>query len=294
MAKVSYISITPGLETQYFTGIRSVDRFTYSRVGRKNTLLSVRSKKGISQRSLLPELSALWNALTAAERLAWNNAGAECNLTGWRLFVQDTAARRVNDLPGVATPSLFHQAWVGTIHIEAPATQAKIVQIHPHFYYTLRKVTGKKSMYAPILISEDLALPLTIGLNYKSDLISQGAGSFAKMYARVWYSYQGVNRYQNLEIPLDLSAGWKTAEATLSALVSIIIRYDLYIHLYNLRGDLYFDNIRAEHSGINYARDQFCNDINQGFTKAFYQIPRHWSAEILPEGAIFDSVYKDF
>ena len=294
MAKVTYISITPGLENQYYNGIRVIDRFEYSRVGIKNTLLSKKSKKGISQRSLLPELSVLWAALSESEKTAWNNAGAVCNKTGWRLFLQDTAARRANDLTGLATPSLLHQAFVGNIHIVAPATETKIIQTHPSFYYTYKKVTGKKAMYNPVGVNEFISLPLKIGLNYSSNLSAAGAGSFAKFYAKIWYSYQGVNRFSYLEIPLDLITDWKSAEATLSVLDSIIIRYDLFIHLYNLQGDLYFDNIIAEHGGVNYARDQFCNNIDQGFTKAFYQIPKHWSAEILPAGAIIESIYKDF
>jgi len=61
-----------------------------------------------------------------------------------------------------------------------------------------------------------------------------------------------------------------------------------------LQGDLYFDNIKAEHSGQNWVRDTFCNDINQAFTKAFFQVPKHWIADVIEEGANFESIYKDF
>lgn len=294
MAKVSYIDLVSELEEPYYAGLQMGDRFSYSRVRRKNTLLSVKSKKGISQRSLLPEIGVAWAGLSSADKEAWAAAAAESNMTGWRLFVQDYCARKANGLSGLATPSLLHQCWVGQLHIEAPASEVKLVQYHPHFYYIYKKLAGKKSMYSPVLIDEDFSLPLTVGLNYKSNLTSQGAGSFAKFYAQIWYSYQGVNSYRDLEIDLDLVADWKTAEATLSSIDTILIAYNLYIHLYNLRGDLYIDNIRAEHDAVNYARDPFCKDINQGFTRNYYQIPKHWSAITAPEGAIFESVYKDF
>lgn len=294
MARTSYIDIMPELENQFFTGIRSGDRFQFARVGRKYALLSRKRKVGVSQRSLLPQIAALWAGLSGAEKTAWTNAAAEMNLNGWRLFVQDTAARIINDMSGVATSSLLHQSWVGNVHIVEPAVEAKIVQIHPHFYWVSQKVVGKKSVYEPVLVTEDLALPVTISLNYKSDLTSQGGGAFAKMYARFWYSYQGVNLYDELIINLDLLHDWQYAEAVISSLQSIVIRYDLYIHLYNLRGDLFFDNIKVIHSGQNWARDPFCKDINQGFTRAFYQIPKHWAAVTLPEGAYFESIYKDF
>ena len=294
MAKTSYINILPEVEDQFYSTLQPGDRFTFARVAVKNVLLSVKRKKGVSQRSLLPECAAAWALLSVAEKTAWSAAGAESNLNGWRLFTQDFCARRVNDLAGVATPSLFHQSWVGQLHIEAPATEAKLVQIHPRNYYIKKKVYGTKSMYNPVLITEDLTLPFVLSLNYKSNLTAEGPDPYAKIYAEFWYSYQGVNSLYNLEIPLDLVAGWKNATATLSVLNSIVIRYDLHIHLHDLRGDLYFDNIKAEHGSQNWVRDPFCKDVDQSFTRNYYQIPKHWAAEILPEGADFETIYKDF
>ena len=294
MAKTSYIDLTPELEESYYSNLQPGDRYTFSRVRRKNTLLSQKSKKGVSQRSLLPDISVAWAALTAGEITAWKNAAAESNLTGWRLFVQDYCARRVNELPGLATPSLLHQCWVGQIHVEAPANECKLVQIHPHFYYIYKKVLGKKSMYSPVLVTEDVFLPFTAGLNYSSNLVAAGPDPFAKFYAEFWYSYQGVNLLHNVEINLDLVSAWQQVSAVLTALASIVVRYDLHIHLHDVQGDLYFDDVVAYHSGQNWARDWACKDINQGFTRNFYQIPKHWAAEIAPEGVLFESVYKDF
>jgi hypothetical protein len=294
MAKTSYIDILPEFEDQFFSAVQPGNRFQFARVARKNVLLSRKTKKGLSQKSLLPDCSAAWALLSVAEKSAWAAAGAKCNLNGWRLFTQDYCARRVNDLPGVATPSLLHQSWIGQLHIEAPATEAKLVQIHPRNYYIKQKVYGKKSMYNPVLVTEDLTLPFDLSLNYSSNLIACGPDPYAKIYAEFWYSYQGVNRIYNLEIPLDLVTDWKFVTAHLASLVSIVVRYDLHIHLHDLRGDLYFDNVKAEHGGQNWARDPFCKDVNQGFTLNYYQIPKHWAAEIAPVGVIFESIYKDF
>ncbi len=327
MAKVEYIDILPGLENAYFSGIRSDDRFVHSRVAKKIAIFSRKKKTGVSQRSLLPQIAALWAGFSGDEKAAWNAAAAAqkdvlgisppptygslfgisvfgeaifgdyisgSNASGWQLFVQDMCARIYNDMAGVATPSLLHQSWVGNLKIEAPASEIKIVQIHPRFYWISRKVTHKKGMYEPVGITEDLALPFVLSLNYKSDLVSTGPGSFAKLYARFWHSYQGADQYTDLEIPFDFVSDWKNATATLTTLLGYVIRYDLYFHLYNLTGDLYFDNLNVEHSSQNWARDPFCKDILQGFTRAFYQIPDHWAAVILPDGSMFDSIYKDF
>lgn len=294
MAKTEYIDIVPGLEDPYFAGLSFGDRFVHSRVKKKIDFFSRKHIKGITQRSLLPQISVLWAGLSGAEKTAWSNAGAEMNLNGWRLFVQDCCARIYNEMSGVATPSLLHQSWVGNLKIASPATEIKIVQLHPRSYWISKKVSGTKSMYEPVLITEDLGLPCTISLNYSSDLTSTGSGSFAKFYARFWYSYQGANLFEELEIPLDFSTAWKNAEATLTTLLTYVVRVDLYFHLYNLQGNLYFDNVKLEHSGQNWVRDPFCKDILQGFTRAFYQIPKHWAAIILPEGSIYDTIYKDF
>jgi len=283
--------------------------------------------KGLTARSLLPQIAALWNAFSVEEKQAWVDAAdAEKDLvdlpvlafgstfygeivygdcfygihitqsiiTGWRLFVQDQSSRIKNDMAGVITPSLLHQSFVGNLLIEAPASELKIIQIHPHFYWISRKITGKKGMYEPVLVTEDFNFPLDISLNYSSDLTSAGANPSAKFYARFWHSYQGADQYTDLEIVLDLITGWKNATATLSSAIGYVIRYDMYFHLKDLTGNLYFDNVKVEHSGQNWARDPFCKDINQGFTRAFYQIPKNWAAVTLPEGAQFDSIYKDF
>jgi len=294
MAKTEYVDILPELEEDFFTGIQSSDRFVHSRLVKKIALFSRKKKAGLKVRSLLPAIAEIWAGFSEAEKTAWSNAGAEMGLNGWRLFVQDQTIRILNDMAGVATPSLLHQSWIGNLKIEAPASELKIVQLHPKFYWISKKVTGKKGMYEPVLITEDLALPVKISLNYSSNLVETAPGSFAKFYARFWHSYQGADQYTDLEIPLDYFSGWKYAEATLTELAGYVIRYDLYFHLKNLTGDLYFDNVEAEHSAQNWVRDPFCKDILQGFTRAFYQIPKHWAGVILPEGAIYDSIYKDF
>jgi hypothetical protein len=294
MTKVSYVDILPEFEEQFWASLRSGDRYVFSRLCKKQVFFSRKRKKGISARSLLPEIATAWNSLTAGEKEDWSLAAENSNLNGYRLFVQDKTARILNDFSGNATPDTLHQSWVGNLKIESPASELKIVQPHPSFYWISRKVGGKKGMFAPVLITENFSLPLKIGLNYSSNLTSTGAGSFAKFYARIWYSYQGVDLFEELTINLGLISDWQKVEATLTELTSYVVRYELYFHLFNVRGDLFFDNVVAEHSAQNWVRDPFCLDINQGFTRAFYQVPKNWAAVILPTGSMLDSVYKDF
>lgn len=305
MAKVEYVDLLPAENILYYRGLTAQDRFTHARVTRKVALFSRKKKQGLSARSLLPQIAEAWNLFSDAEKLDWKNAGAEMNLNGWRLFVQDKTIRIINDLAGNATPLLLHQSWLGNLKIESPATELKIAQLHPRAYWVSKKVYGKKGMYEPVLVTEDFALPLKISLNYKSEFDAFGfgdsvfgvyefGGPIIKFYADVWSSYQGSDIHNLLEIDLGLTDDWQNKEVTLTNVAGYVVGYALYFYLKDLTGNLYIDNIKAEHSGQNWVRDPFCKDILQGFTRAFYQIPKHWAAIILPSGSMYDSIYKDF
>jgi hypothetical protein len=324
MAQTSYIDLTPEGEDLFFKNLTSQDRFTFPRITRKVALLSVKRKLGVSQRSFLPAIALLWNAFSIDEKQAWTDAAniekglvnlpvvafgstefgtavfgddffgvhiTESIANGWRLFVQDQSIRIKNDIVGVATPSLLHQSWVGFLDIEAPATKLKIAQYHPRSYWVSRKVYGIKGMYVPVNITEDVSLPMELELNYKSNLTSQGAGSFAKVYAEVRSTLQGQDRDTNLEINLDLITDWKNASNSLTTIPGQYIGYTIYFHLYNMRGTIYVDNIKLTHSSQNWVRDPYCRDLNQLFTRAFYQIPKHWASVEQPEGSDYGSAY---
>jgi len=294
MAKVTYVDLTTEQEVPFYSGLTAQDRFTFARLTRKVTLLSKKKVVGLTARSILPTIAAAWNALSEAEQAAWTTAGGECALNGYRLFVKDKAARIRNELAGNATPTTLHQVFVGNLHIEAPATNLKIVQLHPRAYWISQKVAGKKGMYQPVVVTEDLALPLEISLNYRAELTAAGPSPSARYYAKVWRSYQGQDLFTYLQIALDLSCDWKNALADLNSVVGTLISYDLYFELVDVEGDLYIDNVKSTHSGQNWVRDPYCQDIDQDFTRAFYQIPKHWAVVDVPDGAWYNSIYKDF
>ncbi len=281
----------PAQEELFYSGLQSGDRFLYSRIRVKSPPLSRYKIKKLTQKSFLPQIGLDWKALNTNEQEAWKSAGEQCGLSAYRLFVKDKCARIKNGISGNATPSDIHQVWAGDVHIESPATQIKLVQPHPRNYYIYKKLFGTKSQYSPVLVTEDIALPFQLACSYASNFTVVGPNPYSKIYARFWYSYQGVNRYYDLEIPLDFQTEPKVASATISNLVSIVVGYDLYIEVNDLQGDLLIDNIKAIHSGQNWTRDPYMQDFNQTFTKSFYQIPKHWAAEIMPDGAQYDSIY---
>ena len=315
MARTTYITIPEGLDIQYKKAVQVGDRFVYPHVKVKRLFTSRSRKKGLTQKSLMVSLGPVWESFTLEQRESWNLAGAECGLTGWKLFVQDTSKRIANELPGYATPSTLYQSMVGRITIESPAVGLTIMQLHPQSYYILRKVSGTRSQYEPKLITENLSLPVDIAISFKSDfesidgetfgfgncpfgeyLFGGGGGgeSYIRFFIIIYSSYQGrtIENLCNIDIPLS-SAGWERLTASINGVVGLFRGYNAFIEIHSARGTLLFDNVDIVHGGVNWARDPFCNSIQTTFTKAYYQIPRNWIPESIETGAFYRSVYHD-
>lgn len=238
-------------------------------------------------------LAPVWASFDESVREAWNEAGEQSNMTGWKLFIQDTASRIAIGLPGYATPSEIYQSKVGRITVEAPAIGLTILQLHPHTYYINKKVTGTRDQYIPQEIRETLTLPVNIAISYKSDLISAGPAPKARFYIIIYSNYQARTIENICEIPFELSHDWERLTASITGVKGQFRGYTAFIEVSDARGTLLFDNVEIVHGGINWARDPFCNSIQTSFTKAFYQIPRNWAPEVITDGAQYASVYHD-
>lgn len=293
MARTNYLDIPLGQEEKYYSGLQSGDRFVFPRIVRKNAFFSRVKIKGLKAKSYLPTISNLWENFTDEQKTAWKNIDPRAHPHGWRTFIADQSKRIKLGYEGVATPNEYHQDMVGAINIEAPAEEVLIAQYHPAYYYIKKKVQGTKNTYEPIQITEQFSLPFSISINYKSDLVSTGTGSFCKFYARVRHFYQGRDIDTNLEINIPLSGGWATLDQTLSLVLGEVVGYTLFIHLYKVTGTLLFDNLKAEHAGQNWLRDTYCKDISQIFTRAYYQVPKNWAPITLPDGTDYDSLYPN-
>ena len=219
MVMVSYVQIPAGLEAAYKRTLQPMDRFTFSRVRVKDLFMSRSRVKGITLKSLLPELASAWAALTTGEKADWESAGAASNLHGYRMFVADTAARRRASISGYATPQTLYQSMVGRIEVVAPATGLQIEQAHPAVYYVQRKVTGTKAQYAPKAIVEPFSVPLTIGISWHTALTAEGGSPRARFFCIVTSSYQGRDIDTLLSIDFGLTDDWQQATATLSTVL---------------------------------------------------------------------------
>lgn len=293
MAHISYQDINPADAQKFFTGMTASSRFFNSQIKIK-VVHSIRHYiKSLVKRSFLPQIALLWNALDTTTKDLWTSCGAYAGLNGYRTFVQEQSQRLHQNLSVPNTPSIYHQGKYGHLHIGGSAVQIKIAQYHPSMYYVNHKVKGVNGLYAPVAVNESMSLPLTIGLSYKAVLSATGATQRARFYAIVYSSYQGVDRENLVEIDFLNDSVWHIATAIISQTLGHFMGYTLYFEIYGYTGDLYFDNIQATHSAVNWARDKRCYSIAQTFSNSYYQIPAHWSAIELPAGATYKSNYID-
>lgn len=293
MANLTYQDINPADEQQFFKGLTPQSQFLYSRMKKKTGIFSRKKIKALSARSFLPQIATLWAGLNGTEKALWTTCGAYSGLNGWRAFVAETSIRLKLALSVPNTPVITHQAWIGHLSIGGSATQIKIAQYHPASYWVHRKVTGKKGLYQPVLVSETMYLPLQIGISYRVNLTPTGGTQRAKFYAVVRSSYQGVDRENVVEINFTNDDTWHIETATISAVLGYVIGYTLYIDIFGYTGDVYFDNVKAIHGAVNWVRDKNCTNIKRSFTNQYYQIPQNWVALEIPSGAVYDSDYID-
>ena len=291
MAKTSVISIDSGFQSQYDTALQSGDRFSYTRVGRKIIFSGRQKIRGLTEKSLLPQVAAEWAALTIGVQNDWKNAGLACALTGWKAYLKDRIIRIQTGLSGAATSSTLHQDYVGRLSVASPATNIKIAQLHPFQYFIYKKVVGTKSQYNPVSLTESFSMPVSIGISYKSALTSAGRGARARFWLEIISSYQGQDLTTVLACDFSLSADWSRVTNSISSVKGLPRGYTAYLEIFNATGDLWVDDILIQHNSLNWARDPNCNDIQQSFTKQFAQIPSHWVAVDTPDGSEYRSIY---
>jgi len=293
MALVGALTVPPELEELWNKLFNVADNRRRGAIRKTGYLTSRQKVSNLTTRSLLPAIRDLRDGLAPAEIEAWKTAAAASGQNWWNLFVQDTSYRMKYGIAGLATPSPLHQYKVGRIEIAAPATRVKLAQFHPIKYYVSKKMRGATSVYEDLPVIEKLILPLTIGLSYRSSLGSAGSSPKAEFYAIIYSSYQGRTIETKIGLNLSLSSEWTRATVAATEVIGVARYYNLFIELTDCSGWFEFDNILAQHTGTNYARDKRCMDVNNELTRTNFQIEKSWEEQFLPTGSGFDSVYPN-
>jgi len=309
MAKITYIDIPPEMVDKYYGELSPTDRYYLARMTRKTKLFSRPRLASITARSMLPQVTAEWNAFSAETKNNWKLAGQKSGYSGWQTYLQDRVIMLKHAIAGLPEAGIERQGWVGYITIQGSATEMELIQFHPYAYWVLKKKSGTKSQYELIRLTENVTMPFKIGISYKADLEllghQYGEGQYgenqygdgwyiAEFYARIVTLKDGGKIDNYIQIRLNLNQEWTIAEETLSSISGTIYGYQLYIHLKNVAGTLEFDNVIAQHSGQNWARDKRCSNISRIFTRQYYNVPKHWLDIISPAGAYYGTKhYKE-
>lgn len=293
MAKVGFVDTNLIDIDKYEEVLRAGNRFTFSRSVQNKTFLSPERKAQIASRSYFSVISEYWRALSSAQKQAWEDVDPRAVKNGWQMFIKDQAARIKLGLSGVATPSALHQDYVGIIHLEPLAGEFKLVQAHPSTYQEYVKVVGKKSMYQSVEIKEPFYLPFELKISYKTDMSVNGGDPMSYFGARIISHYQGRDIETLVQIPISLSSSWTRETQVLTSVLGVARYYTLEFYFKDVEGDCYFDNIEANHSGQNWARDPFCEDVEKTFPRSFQEISPYWIAEIDNEYCVYGSGYLD-
>lgn len=291
MARVTYIAVPPDQKGFYDKLVTPLYKTKNSSVRFGGGLISPRKVVNITTRSLLPQIKIIWASLSPEVVLAWKNAGAAASYTGWQLFVQEMTYRIKFGISGEPTPSILYSYKVGQISLSVPGQTFRLLQIHPVRYYRMKKVRGTKSQYEPVAIEELLNLPLQVGCSFRTNLTESGGSAIVKYYAKITRSYQGLDLSSDHGFDIPLITDWQRETTTVLDVVGHARFYVLVFELANVVGTLQFDNVLAQHSGTNYARDFRCTNIAAGFSNTNYQLPPSWAAESATLGATFGSVY---
>lgn len=291
MAQVGYIDIPPEFITQFQKLLSPASSRRTGAIRKSGYLPSKAQVVKLTTRSLLPEISARWAALSVAEQNQWKIAAAVSKMSGWALFVQDTAYRIKYGLAGNATPSIYHQFKVGRIEINAPADRALLAQYHPERYFVSQKMRGNTTQRVDVPVNEILKLPLEVALSYRAQLTATSPDAVARFYAVIYSSYQGRTIETEVGFDLQTQTTWRQDNAQSSGIIGTPRYYNLWLEFNHIRGWFEWDNVRAVHTGTNWARDPRCTDVNNELSKVNFQIEKSWEEQFLPAGAGFDSVY---
>jgi len=293
MAKIGFLYVPPELQLLLANIISITSNRRTGSVRKAGYIPSKAQIVKLTIRSLLPQISELWGSLTVSQKAAWKLAGIQSRQNNWNLFVQDTAYRLKYGIAGLATPSTLHQYKVGRIEINPPADKVVLAQFHPRLYYVNRKVRGDTTVREDVAVNEKLMLPLTIGCSYRAQLTPTKPDYKARFYAIIYSSYQGRTIENEIGFNYNIASGWTRETVTASEIIGVVRSYELRIELDGVRGWFEWDDVVAQHTGTNYARDFRCTDVNNDLTAVNYQIERSWEEQFLPYGSVFSSVYPE-
>lgn len=266
-------------------------------IGLQRRQVSRRVKKRLREQSPLRLASVIWQNLEQSQRDDWQTVASGYGLSGWQLFVQrgtEQQQRGPVELGGYSyawayygfgsveednNPDYIALYLAGRLDIAAPADEVIITQQHDEFYNIRRIIPQSKRVFETVEIEEKLNLPLEIATSWRTDLVASGGSPSVEFYATIEYDNDGITDYYKQGFALGLQDGWQRNSVVLTPTLGTIYGYSLSFALTDCIGTLWFDNVRAEHTGTNWALDPHCYNVNPPIVRQHGDIAQPWSFE---------------
>lgn len=246
-----------------FRALRVENQYYAPKINRKDIVWNKRKYEDLVTQSQIDPCAELWAGLSESAKIRWNNAGAECGLNGYQLFVQDTSFRLLNNLRGLGSPSIYHQYKILEFETGDDCHEFYIIQEHLANYTIKQKNVGQKNAYTPVEIEEDITAPITLSFKYFADLEVDGVFDFFGCYITFYGVKDGHYASDSIWFDLDYSTGWVQFSEEMTPDLDIINQYYFEIDAYPLKGIFRMDDFKIEHDGQNWSFDSNCDRIDE-------------------------------
>ena len=294
MAKIQNINVPPGQEELACRSFTLGDRYTFGSARSHQSELSDERKTELREQSLFYRLAQYWRLVTEPQKAAWAENSAFSALTNWQAFISENAGRLRKGFSVTLDPPPLHTGNVGRVLSLDDSSHFLVTQLHPKEYSALRRIPACPWRSRVVTITENFSFPLTLRIRYLLDVETSGDNPGARYSARVTTSYQGEDIVRVYSINLVPGTEWREVTLTITGQPGYFVSYDLEIEMLNYTANLYFDNVEANHSGMNWARDRKCNDVSRDFVRGFSQVLPYWIVQISENIAEFNSDYFSF
>lgn len=270
-----------------------------------------RTKERLRAQSPLKTAGVIWAGLTDLQRNDWSTVAQAYALTGWQLFVQrgtEQQLRGPTELGAYSyaaayygygsdeennNPGEFANYKAGHFQILSNPGEIILQQNHPQNYNIRRRIPQSLQVFETVSVEEQLLLPLTIGVSYRTMMEEAGASPNIEFYARIEYDDGGSSAYDEQGFTLELEHGWTRETLIITSAPGDILGYSLCFRFTDVIGDIAFDNIESTHTATNWAIDPFCNDVAPVYLPQWGDINHTWASSASDTEAILRTVKID-
>lgn len=255
MTRVQNLNIDPDVYDLMIKGVKIRNEYGDPRIDKKNIVWRKRNFKELDQQSVLDPVARLWNDLSYFRKQKWANSGAVCNLTGYRLFVQDTGFRVENNISGIANPRLDYQFKVLEFDSGDDCIEFHIYQDHPSNYTIKQRIEGKKNAYKEVDIEEIVSSSLLVEFWYYANLEQFDTDEVFEIIIWFYGFKNGSPDFDVFVVSLNPQTGWIQFSQEFTPDLDSIDYYYIEIWALNYTGIFRMDNLNLFHDSQNWAFD---------------------------------------